>query len=69
MKKGGFPPFCGTSIDYLFINEATYTNFVFWEKRLARCCLEGFCSSLYLFRVDRVMGAEGSDGGKFLPPF
>src|SRR6185369_4222242 len=71
-KKSGFPPFCGTSIDYLFTNEATCANFVFWGKTsppfLACCCLEGFCSSLYLFRVGRMMGAEGSDG-KTSPPF
>ena len=68
----GFPPFCGTLIDKLFTNEAMCANFVFWGKTsppfLALCCLEGFCSSLYLFRVDRMMGAEGSDG-KMSPPF
>ena len=69
MKKGGIF-LCGTSIDNLFTNEATRRNFVFWGKTsppfLARCCLGGVL--FFLFRVDRMMGAEGSDG-KTSPPF
>ena len=63
MKKGGFF-LCGTSIDDLFTDEVTRGNFVFWGKTstpfLARCCLRGVL--FFLFRVDRMMGAEGSDG-------
>ena len=38
MKKKGFPPFYGTSIDNLSINQATCENFVFWEKRTPLSC-------------------------------
>ena len=69
MKKGGFF-LCGTSIDDLFTDEVMRGNFVFWVKMsplfLARCCLRGVL--FFLFRVDRMMGAEGSDG-KTSPPF
>ena len=69
MKKGGFF-LCGTSIDNLFTNEATRGNFVFWGKTsppfLVHCCLRGVL--FFLFRLDRMIGAEGSDG-KTSPPF
>ena len=68
MIKGGFF-LCGTSIDNLFTNEATHGNFVFRGKTsppfFAHCCLRGVL--FFLFRVDRMMGAEGSDG-KTSPP-
>ena len=69
MKKGSFF-LCGTSIDNLFTDEATRGNFRFWGKMsppfLARCCLRGVL--YFLFRVDRMIDAEGSDG-KTSPPF
>ena len=63
MEKGGFF-LSGTTKDNVFTNEATHGNFVFWGKTsppfLARCCLGGVL--FFLFRVDRMMGAEGLDG-------